>query len=168
VRKFKEIGDRLRTLREPITQPDFANSIGVSLTAYQNYESGKRIPRGDVLRKIASKYQTTVDWILYGQQHEPTMKEALAFVRHSLTLEKMAYTEDDVERLAVNYLRDIKEKKHTSIAAETTAPYLDAETKKIIDMLKDMDKEGRRDVLKYTEEKKQAAAWRRGKELKGG
>jgi transcriptional regulator with XRE-family HTH domain len=69
MRKFKDVGERLKILREPITQPDFARRIGVSLTAYQNYESGKRIPKGDVLRKIASKFETTVDWILYGKAH---------------------------------------------------------------------------------------------------
>jgi transcriptional regulator with XRE-family HTH domain len=51
--------------------------------------------------------------------------------------------------------------------AESLECYLTTRDK-IIKMVDDMDEEGKRDILKYTEEKKQAAAWRRDKELKGG
>lgn len=41
-------------------------------------------------------------------------------------------------------------------------------TRKLLDILKDMDRDCRRDVLKYAEDKKQAAAWRSEIKLKKG
>jgi hypothetical protein len=41
-------------------------------------------------------------------------------------------------------------------------------TRKLLDILKDMDRDCRRDVLKYAKDKKQAAAWRSEIKLKKG
>lgn len=51
---------------------------------------------------------------------------------------------------------------------QTAANGHDDITRKLVDILKDMDRDCRRDVLKYAQEKKQAAAWRREKKLKEG
>ncbi len=66
MKKDIEIGLRLKKLRRGLHQEVYAKRIGVSYRAYQNYESGKRIPTAAVLKKIAEKASVTVDWILKG------------------------------------------------------------------------------------------------------
>ena len=46
---------------------------------------------------------------------------------------------------------------------EERAAYLDDETRRIVDMLKDMDRAGRQDVLKYAEKEKLLADLKRGR-----
>jgi transcriptional regulator with XRE-family HTH domain len=54
-------------LRGDLSQKDFAKKIGVSHKGYQRYESGERIPRPDILFKIAESESLTVDWLLTGK-----------------------------------------------------------------------------------------------------
>ena len=62
-RKFQK-RTRLKEARGKISQKEFAKKIGISHKSYQNYESGKRIPRGDVLLKIVQFCDVTIDWLL--------------------------------------------------------------------------------------------------------
>lgn len=64
--KYFKIGQRFRMLRGNSPQKVYAKKIGISHQAYQNYESGKRIPQAQTLNKIAEKESVTVDWILTG------------------------------------------------------------------------------------------------------
>lgn len=159
--KYREIGDRLKQLRGPMTQLQFAKKVGVSLPALQNYEAGKRVPKGDVLYRIAAIEERSVDWILNGKERELTMDDAREFVRRHLWIEKQAnpkydYTEEDVEREAARYLSKLTSAKPAPIVTETHARYgIDDIAEKLLLMLKDMDEKSKRDVLKYTEEKKQ-------------
>lgn len=47
-----------------MTQEDFAESVGVSKTTYNNYETGRREPRSDFWMAIADKYNVTVDYLI--------------------------------------------------------------------------------------------------------
>lgn len=60
---FKE---RLRTarLKHNITQQDMADLIGVTLRAYQYYESGEREPSLQILVSIAKTLSVTTDYLL--------------------------------------------------------------------------------------------------------
>jgi transcriptional regulator with XRE-family HTH domain len=66
MRKYLQLGERLKELRGDLSQEEFAKKIGVSHKGYQRYESGERVPHPYVLSKIAVLYDTTVDWILTG------------------------------------------------------------------------------------------------------
>ncbi len=66
MKKRSEIAERLKRLRGSTPQKVYAKKIGISYQAYQNYESGKRIPQAHTLNKIADMEQVTVDWILSG------------------------------------------------------------------------------------------------------
>lgn len=60
------IEDRLRDLRKThgLSQRAVANKVGISDTAYQNYEYGKRDIPGDVLQRFANLYSVSADYIL--------------------------------------------------------------------------------------------------------
>lgn len=60
------IGTRLRDLRKTkkFSQQEVATKLNISDTSYQNYEYNKRDIPGDVLRRLASLYDVTVDYIL--------------------------------------------------------------------------------------------------------
>jgi len=63
MQKYPRFAQRLKKLRGNITQKEYAKSLGISLGAYQNYESGKRVPKPAILSRIAQKSGVGVDWL---------------------------------------------------------------------------------------------------------
>ena len=57
---------RLKSLREDkdITQTEIANLLNCKQNTYQQYESGKRQIPIEALKKLASFYNTSIDYIL--------------------------------------------------------------------------------------------------------
>ncbi len=66
-RIFPGIGDRIRHIRGSFTQSEFGQRVGVSQAAIARYEAG-RVPKGRTLLRIAEIGQTSIDWILTGQE----------------------------------------------------------------------------------------------------
>lgn len=71
------IGEKLREIREKtgLNKKDFANSIGVKYTTYNNYETGDREPNSDFLIMISQKFDISIDYIL-GLQSEKEIKHS--------------------------------------------------------------------------------------------
>jgi len=124
MKKYTEIGVRIKELRGKSSQPAFASKIGVSLQGYLNYEYGKRVPPGPVLAKIAAICNTTTDWILSGGNNASADRVAEP---------GGAYGLDDV-------------------------------TQRVVQMMGQMTKEDKREVLKYASFREQDAK----KKLKEG
>ena len=61
----KIIGQKLRSLRGERKAKKVADAIGITQTALSNYESGLRIPRDEIKKKIAKYFETTVDDIFF-------------------------------------------------------------------------------------------------------
>lgn len=59
-------GERLKKIRGRMSQATFAASIGITQRAVVNYETGGRLPKGTVLRKICEQYGINEDWLLTG------------------------------------------------------------------------------------------------------
>ncbi len=74
MKKYIDIGNRIKKLRGDVSQKEFAKKIGVSFAAYQNYEYGKRIPPAHILSKIADTCGMNVDWILSGTANIETAR----------------------------------------------------------------------------------------------
>lgn len=57
---------RLKQLKNErnLLQKDIANAIGISLRAYQYYESGERKPDIDILEKLADYFEVSSDYLL--------------------------------------------------------------------------------------------------------
>jgi transcriptional regulator with XRE-family HTH domain len=84
--RFKEIRNH-----EGQTQKEFAETLGISIPAIQNYESGKSYPTGRILESLAMKGYS-IDWLLIGRG-EMSTEQLLVF--KDLTLLKDVIDEVD-------------------------------------------------------------------------
>ena len=65
-----QIGEKLISLRGLRSREEVAASIGVSCSAIQMYENGRRVPRDDIKVKIAKYYNVSVNDLFFcNQQH---------------------------------------------------------------------------------------------------
>lgn len=91
-----EFGQRLRDLRKQknLTQKQLAALIGVQNSIISFYEVGDRTPSPDILRKLASVFHVSVDYLLGIEKHEMIdvsglYEEDINLVRHLIdTLRK--------------------------------------------------------------------------------
>ena len=63
MKKLRDLRKRRRWSQEYV-----ARQIGVSLTAYNNWETGKTLPRSEHLIELANLYSVSVDYILGRQK----------------------------------------------------------------------------------------------------
>lgn len=59
-------GKRLRTARmaRKFTQQRLADTVNISLRAYQHYEQGERYPSYNMLVLLADTLDVSIDWLL--------------------------------------------------------------------------------------------------------
>ncbi len=60
------MGKKLKELRKAqnLSQKQVADKIGVTLSAYSNYEQGIREPSYDILKKLCKLFDVTSDYLL--------------------------------------------------------------------------------------------------------
>ena len=58
--------DRIKQLREEVgfSQIELATRLGVSSGAIGNWETGKRVPRGELLESVADLFNVDIDYLL--------------------------------------------------------------------------------------------------------
>ncbi len=166
--KYIEIGERLRKLRAHRSQKEFAKKLNLHVHTYINYESGIRIPKGDVLYRIAALTGTPVDWILGGEaKKEQTDDEIKDEIRNSFWINKIEYTEEDIERSLKE--RREREKKEALTVSEEPAIYNnvsgDTELSEIVHLLKEHPQD-KKLVLKLLKGKKDIKEALEGFEVK--
>lgn len=61
------IGMRIQMIRGKMTQQEFARKIGIKQSYISRYERG-RIPKPDVLLKIARFANVSIEWLLTGKE----------------------------------------------------------------------------------------------------
>lgn len=88
-------------LKSGISQKDLAENIGVAKSTYSLYESGKREPNMDTIKKIASSLNVSADTLL-GIDNEPTTLAA--------HFEGDEYTESEMEEIR-NFAAFVKNKR---------------------------------------------------------
>jgi len=65
----KAIGRRIRELRGfDVTQAQFARLLGITQAQLSRIEHGKRAPSAEILLRLRSKFNKSVDWILTGSE----------------------------------------------------------------------------------------------------
>jgi transcriptional regulator with XRE-family HTH domain len=66
--ELKEIGRRLAATRLALgyTQDELADEIGVSRSAYGNWEQGSRPPDYAAMRRLKKRFQVPLDWVYDG------------------------------------------------------------------------------------------------------
>lgn len=65
-----DFGERLRQCRDKkgYTQKFVAEKIGIKNNTLSSYESGKRQPDYEILKKLSDLYEVTIDYILTGNK----------------------------------------------------------------------------------------------------
>lgn len=66
----ENIGNRIKEIRGPMSQSEFAEAIGVDRKTVSNYESGKRIPDPEVIVTLYDKWGVQPLWLLSGKGPE--------------------------------------------------------------------------------------------------
>ena len=61
----QKIAKRLIALRGNRTQAEVAQAIGVTPSAYSMYETGERIPRDEIKKRIAEYFKRSVNTIFF-------------------------------------------------------------------------------------------------------
>jgi transcriptional regulator with XRE-family HTH domain len=61
------VGNKLRELRGAKSQTEVAKDLNISDSAVSSYENGERMPRPDMMRRIADYYGKTVQEIFFDQ-----------------------------------------------------------------------------------------------------
>lgn len=61
----KDIGERLKALREDKSREDVAKACEISVSALGMYENGFRIPRDEIKIRLANYYHQPVETIFY-------------------------------------------------------------------------------------------------------
>jgi len=62
-------GERIRTLRAAakMTQSELSQRLGISPSAVGMYEQGRRQPDPETVLKLCRMFQTSADWLLFGE-----------------------------------------------------------------------------------------------------
>ncbi|TQR33996.1 helix-turn-helix domain-containing protein [Brevibacillus brevis] len=62
----KLMGQRIKSLRERqgLSQDELASTLGMNRTNVSNYESGRTVPPGNIIRDLADFLKTNADYLL--------------------------------------------------------------------------------------------------------
>ena len=60
-----KIGQRLSNLRGNRTLNEVANAVGISVSALEMYETGKRVPRDEIKVMLARYFNTSVEALFF-------------------------------------------------------------------------------------------------------
>ncbi|MCY8228722.1 helix-turn-helix domain-containing protein [Bacillus spizizenii] len=86
---MSEFGDRLKELRKnsskKISQEEAGRAVGVSRTAYANYEHGNREPDLKTLTRLSDYYRVSLDYLIKGDEVESNNPD-LSFDRAVFTI----------------------------------------------------------------------------------
>ena len=61
------IGNRVRYIRDSLSQPKFAKEIGVTRNTVSGYENNSIIPSGKALLQMHKKFGFNINWLLSGE-----------------------------------------------------------------------------------------------------
>ncbi len=86
---MREIGDRLKELREEMPLSDLANKLGIHKNTMANYERGERFPDTKILLNLLEIFpDTNPTWLLTGEgsknSSEPVQRGFVMFPRYEI------------------------------------------------------------------------------------
>lgn len=107
-------GNKIKELRkrEKITQDELAKKIGIGKSAISNYESGYRMPKQDLLFKLANVFNESVDIFFPNFINEP-ISEILSLDKKIAANIKEIRTQNQLSKKSVAYKLGISIKELT-------------------------------------------------------
>lgn len=121
-----EIGERIKELRgkQNLTQKEFAEKVGISVSAISGYEIGAKLPSADNVIKICETFNCSADWLLGTMKRINTIGDLIQLAE-SITLghfELIEASEDGKNTVITlpgtevfEYAQDAKRIKHCCI-----------------------------------------------------
>lgn len=99
-----EFSETLRNVREDrgLSRKQVADSIGVTVSSYASYETGRREPKYAILRKLSKVLNVSVDYLLGTDADEFTM-----YKRRVNAFENDSHIEDDADEKHLTLFIDI-------------------------------------------------------------
>ena len=64
------LGKRIKSIRDKLSQSEFADAIGVSQRTVGHYEKDERAPDAGVIKAICAKFAVNPGWLLFGENPE--------------------------------------------------------------------------------------------------
>jgi transcriptional regulator with XRE-family HTH domain len=107
-------GARLKQSRKKkqFTQSQVADRLGIDFTTISKYENDKSQPDNEILRKLASLYDVSVDWLLTGEFSNEKKKKNSIYMngeQEELTEEEAKYLKDNLEMFRLLKAKRLKE-----------------------------------------------------------
>jgi DNA phosphorothioation-dependent restriction protein DptG len=103
--------DRIKLLRKQkgVSQTILAKEIEVSYSQYSRYEARGVQPPAETLKRIAEYLETTVDYLLYGNEKAQESLTNSELIKQFKEIEKLPDSEKNVVIKFLNaYIRDYK------------------------------------------------------------
>ena len=103
--------DRIKLLRKKkgISQTIMASEIGISYSQYSRYEARGVQPPAETLKKIAENLETTVDYLLYGEEKAQESLQNSELIKQFKEIEKLPENEKNIViKFLGAFLRDYK------------------------------------------------------------
>lgn len=81
-----DVGSKLYSIRieRGETQEQVADSVGISYVSLSRYETGQRMPKMDILIRLADHYGVTVDSIVGRKMNEPEPSPRISLVARGM------------------------------------------------------------------------------------
>ncbi|HZG84917.1 helix-turn-helix transcriptional regulator [Paenibacillus sp.] len=86
---MKTCGQRISELRESqkLTQGELSSRLGITRASLSHYETGRRVPDYETIKKIADFFRVSVDYLIgRTEDSEPTVNENVKIFEESLEL----------------------------------------------------------------------------------
>lgn len=71
----RSVAKKLIALRGKRSREEVAKAVGISVSALQMYENGKRMPKDEIKIKLANFYGVTVQYLFFEEQLHETCIE---------------------------------------------------------------------------------------------
>lgn len=103
-------GKRLKQLRGKRTQDEVADGIGISRARLSHYENERHEPDGEMYKRFADYYKTTVDYIM-GQTDDPSPIVTVDDAEYAKDmLQRIKSLSPEKQRIIDDLLRTLSEK----------------------------------------------------------
>lgn len=82
-----------------LKQSEVADKLGIDFTTISKYENNKSQPDNEILKKLASLYQVSIDWLLSGRDYESQSANTIVVdgIMEPLTNEEARYVMETLE-----------------------------------------------------------------------
>ncbi|MEX2416137.1 MAG: helix-turn-helix transcriptional regulator [Paenibacillaceae bacterium] len=98
--------------KKQLTQTQVANRLGIDFTTISKYENDKSQPDNEILQKLSSLYDVSVDWLLTGELpngKKKTNKICVNGEQEELTEEEAKHLKDNLEMFRLLKAKRLKE-----------------------------------------------------------